>query len=300
MFTRNCLAGLYQSPRLLIAISPVILTAGFEFIMTDSIKTVMTIAGLDPSAGAGVLADIKTISAFGCYGVAAVTSLTYQNTQGVYGAHNPSGEILSAQIKPLFDDFDIAAVKTGMLPTEEVIKVVVESFSGKQISHLVVDPVVRSTSGYDLIDDIALRALLNNLFPLASVVTPNSVEAERITGIEVKDEESMLRAAERMLDLGPRAVLVKGGDMTGDIVIDLLLDQNGDQVFIGERIKSKNTHGTGCTLSSALASLLALGYELNKAVAIARSYVVEGIRSAPGLGYGYGPLNHFPQGFGIE
>lgn len=260
----------------------------------------MTIAGLDPSAGAGVLADIKTISAFGCYGVAAVTSLTYQNTQGVYGAHNPSGEVLRAQIEPLFDDFDIAAIKTGMLPTEEIIKTVVESINAIQSSHIIVDPVVRSTSGYDLIDDVALRALMDNLFPLASIVTPNSVEAERITGIEVTDRDSMLRAAERMLALGPRAVLVKGGDMTGDTVIDLLLDQNGARVFTGERIKSRNTHGTGCTLSSALASLLALGYEQHKAVAVARSYVVEGIRSAPGLGHGYGPLNHFPPGLRIE
>lgn len=272
----------------------------YIFIMGESIKTVMTIAGLDPSAGAGVLADIKAISALGCYGVAAVTSLTYQNTRGVYGAHNPSGEVLRSQIEPLFDDFNIAAVKTGMLPTEDAIKTVVDCLVVRQVPHLVIDPVVRSTSGYDLIDDRALRVLIDNLFPLASIVTPNSVEAERITGIEIKDQESMLRAAELMLALGPRAVLVKGGDMSGETVTDLLLNRSGVEVFVGERIKSNNTHGTGCTLSSALASLLALDYELRNAVAIARKYVVSGIRSAPGLGHGYGPLNHFPAGFKIE
>lgn len=263
-------------------------------------KVVMTIAGLDPSAGAGVLADLKTISAFGCYAVSAVTSLTYQNTQGVYGAHNPSGEVIRAQIEPLFDDFDIAAVKTGMLPTEDIIETVADCLISKNVHHIVVDPVVRSTSGYDLIDDAALKSLIERLFPLASIVTPNAIEAERITGIKVKDQQSMTQAAERILALGPSAVLVKGGDMKGERVIDVLFDESGVEVFAGERIRSNNTHGTGCTLSSALASLLALDYEIRRAIEVARSYVVAGIRSAPGLGQGFGPLNHFPPEFKFE
>jgi len=177
---------------------------------------------------------------------------------------------------------------------------VVDCLESKSVPYIVVDPVVRSTSGYDLIDDAALKSLINRLFPLASIVTPNAVEAERITGIKVTDRESMMRAAEQILALGPRAALVKGGDMSGDNVTDILIDESGMRVFEGERIRSRNTHGTGCTLSAALASLLALGHQMRGAVAVARSYVVEGIRSAPGLGHGFGPLNHFPPGFKIQ
>ena len=144
--------------------------------------TVMTIAGFDPSAGAGVLADIKTMSAFSCYGVAAITSLTLQNTQGVFGAYHQTREVVRGQLEPLFDDFDIAAIKTGMLPTRDVIEEVADALSSRAIAHVIVDPVVRSTSGYDLIDDRALAALIDLLFPLATVVTPNRAEAERITG----------------------------------------------------------------------------------------------------------------------
>jgi hydroxymethylpyrimidine kinase/phosphomethylpyrimidine kinase len=258
---------------------------------------VMTIAGFDPSAGAGVLADVKTMGAFGCYGVAAVTSLTLQNTQGVYGAHHQGKEVVRGQVEALFDDFDIAAVKTGMLPSIDVIQEVAEVIRAKKVQHLVVDPVVRSTSGFDLIDDKALDALITNLFPLASVVTPNAAESERITGIHIKDITAMQKAAENILALGPRAVLVKGGDVQSERATDLLLDSTGGVTFTTRRLLTKNTHGTGCTLASALACLLARGFTLRDSVSIAKKYVYKAIRSAPGLGRGHGPLNHFTHEF---
>ncbi|MCI0485302.1 MAG: bifunctional hydroxymethylpyrimidine kinase/phosphomethylpyrimidine kinase [Blastocatellia bacterium] len=257
----------------------------------------MTIAGLDPSAGAGVLADIKTISAFRCYGVAAVTSLTLQNTRGVFGAHHQSKECVVGQLKPLFDDFEISAVKTGMLPAGDVIEAVADIVSSENVRHIVVDPVVRSTSGYDLIDEAALEALIETLFPVATVVTPNRAEAERITGIRLETRSAMERAAEAILALGPQAVLIKGGDTGGDRATDLLLDASGITLYDGERVASTDTHGTGCALSSALACLLAEGLSLREAVPIAKRYIVEGIRRAPGLGRGHGPLNHFPSEF---
>jgi len=262
-------------------------------------QVVMTIAGLDPSAGAGALADIKTISAFGCYGVAAVTSLTLQNTQGVFGAYHQSRLVVRGQIEPLFDDFEIAAIKTGMLPTAGIIEEIAEIISARAVSRLVVDPVVRSTSGFDLIDEKALSALVRNLFPLASVVTPNVVEAERITGIAITDSQSIHRAAEAILALGPRAVLLKGGDFRSETADDLLVDGEGSMVVSAKRLGSRNTHGTGCALAAALACLLARGLSLRESVPIAKRYINEAINSAPGLGRGHGPLNYFPPGFGL-
>ncbi|HVG19614.1 MAG TPA: bifunctional hydroxymethylpyrimidine kinase/phosphomethylpyrimidine kinase [Blastocatellia bacterium] len=261
---------------------------------------VMTVAGFDPSAGAGILADIKTMSAFGCYGIAAVTSLTLQNTQGVFGAYHQDRESVRGQMGPLFDDFDVAAVKTGMLPSAGVIQEVADAVRANGVERLVVDPVVTSTSGFDLIDDEALDALITCLFPLASLVTPNAAEAERITGIHVNDGATMQAAAEAILALGPRAVLVKGGDVQSEKATDLLLDSTGGATgvtFSVERVRSKSTHGTGCTLASALACLLARGHALRDSVPVAKRYVYEAIRSAPGLGRGHGPLNHFPPEF---
>jgi hydroxymethylpyrimidine/phosphomethylpyrimidine kinase len=261
---------------------------------------ILTIAGFDPSAGAGTLADIKTMSAFGCYGVAAITSLTFQNTQGVYGAAHQAKEVVSQQLSALFDDFYIAAIKTGMLPTSEVIEEVAVQIAARPLPHVVVDPVVRSTSGYDLIDDRALKGLTEKLFPLASVVTPNAVEAERITGITIKDAHSMAHAAEKMLAMGAKAVIIKGGDLVSEDAIDFLMDADGSMVYTAKKIPSTSTHGTGCTLSSALACLLPMGYSLREALPIAKKYIVEAIRTAPNIGHGHGPLNHFPPEFGME
>ena len=243
--------------------------------------TVMTIAGFDPSAGAGVLADVRTISAFGCYGVAAVTSITEQNTRGVSGAHHLGGPLVSRQIELLLEDFDVRAVKTGMLPTRECVEAVADSLSRAGARHLVVDPVMRATSGYALIDHGGIEALVSLLFPLASVVTPNADEAERLTDIAVKDVDSMKRAGEAILKLGPRAVLVKGGHVAGEMAIDVLVHESGFLEFSGDRIDSRSAHGTGCALSSAIACELGLGLAVEEAVRSAKQYVAEAIRNAP-------------------
>ncbi len=254
----------------------------------------MTIAGFDPSAGAGILADVKTVSAFGCYGVAAITSLTYQNTQGVFGSANQGGAIVRQQLHPLFDDFEIAAIKTGMLPSAEVIAAVAEELAARPALPLVVDPVIRSTSGYDLIDDEALGVLIEKLLPLATVVTPNAVEAERMTGIKIQDVATMQAAGEALLGRRAAAVLIKGGDLTGEEATDLLVEANQVAEFRLPRLASLHTHGSGCTLAAALACLLAHGLPLSEAVRRAKTYVHEAIRRAPGLGKGHGPLGHFP------
>jgi len=259
---------------------------------------VMAIGGLDPSAGAGILADIKAISAFGCYGVAVVTSVTFQSSSGVYGAHHHAKAIVEGQIKPLFDDFEIAAIKTGMLPTRDCIEAVARAINERNGGPLVIDPVVRSTTGGELMEDIAdgIETLVQCLFPLASLVTPNEFEAQLITGIHVEDTESRARAARSILDMGPAAVLIKGGDAGGKDSTDTLLDSDGLLELAAQRIESRNTHGTGCALASATACLLARGISLRDSLKTAKRYVSEAIRTAPGLGRGYGPLNHFPSG----
>ena len=255
---------------------------------------VLAVAGFDPSAGAGVLADIKTISAFGCYGLGVVTSLTMQNTREVLAATHQSRETIKAQLQPLFADFEIAAVKTGMLPTQEAVEEVVSVLRANSVANIVVDPVARSTSGYDLIEEDALAALISLLFPLASVVTPNWDEAERITGIAVRDESSAEQAAVAILALGPRAVLLKGGDAESVSATALLVDGLGTAWYRSPKLRSRDTHGTGCALASALACLLVRGRTLRESVPVAKQYVCQAISSAPGLGDGKGPLNHFP------
>lgn len=253
----------------------------------------LTVAGLDPSGGAGVVADIKTFTAFGCFATAAVTSLTFQNTTGVFGASHQTAADVRAQIIPVVEDFDVAGAKTGMLPTREVIEEVARLFrETAALPAPVVDPVVRSTSGYDLIDDAALVALKRELLPLARVVTPNTHEAERITGLRVKDEQGMFEAARLMRGMGARAVLVKGGHLEGE-ALDLLLDEDGRvETFRADRIETESTHGTGCTLAAAIAACLARGMSLAESVAAAKSFVTQAILRAPRIGRGHGPVNH--------
>ncbi|HEX8144653.1 MAG TPA: bifunctional hydroxymethylpyrimidine kinase/phosphomethylpyrimidine kinase [Pyrinomonadaceae bacterium] len=250
----------------------------------------LTIAGFDPSGGAGVVADIKTFTAFGCFATAAVTSLTFQNTMGVYGAAHQTAETVRAQVLPVIEDFHVACAKTGMLPTREVILEVARLFREAALPAPVVDPVVRSTSGYDLIDDDALKALTTGLMPLARVVTPNIPEAERITGLRITDEEGMRRAASVMREMGARAVLVKGGHLKGVDAPDILDDEGRVAVFRGERIETTSTHGTGCTLAAAIAACLGRNAKLEDAVGRAKRYVADAIRHAPGIGHGHGPI----------
>jgi hydroxymethylpyrimidine/phosphomethylpyrimidine kinase len=253
----------------------------------------MAVGGFDPSGGAGVLADIKTIAAMRCYGVAAVTSLTVQNTTGVLAAYHQTAETVGEQMQALFDDLDVRAVKTGMLPSLAIVREVARLLALRSHLTIVLDPVLRSSTGFDLAA-AGLQAAIGELFPLARLVTPNIAEAEAITGVHIKDRKSMATAASKILDLGPAAVLVKGGDLQlGEESVDLFLDRNGPVEITGPRISSRNTHGTGCTLASAIACLLVRGVELLTAVRAAKSYVADAIRTGPGLGKGFGPLNHF-------
>jgi hydroxymethylpyrimidine/phosphomethylpyrimidine kinase len=257
---------------------------------SNRLPVALSIAGFDPSGGAGLVADIKTFTAFGCFAAAAVTSLTFQNTTGVFGAVHQSAETVRAQVLPVVEDFEVACAKTGMLPTREVIEEVARLFRETPLPAPVVDPVVRSTSGYDLIDDRALGSLVRELLPLARLVTPNIPEAERITGLRITSEGQMLEAARRMREMGARAVLVKGGHLEGE-AIDLLYDGASVQAFRAARIETTSTHGTGCTLAAAIAANLGHGRSLPDAIASAKRFVTQAILHAPGLGHGYGPVN---------
>lgn len=256
----------------------------------------LTIAGLDPSGGAGIVADIKTFSAFGCFAAAAVSSVTFQNTTGVFGSAHQTADSVRRQIEAVLDDYDIAAVKSGMLPTREIIETVAEIASERGLPNLVVDPVVRSTSGFDLIDDSALDALIENLFPLAAIITPNIPEAERISKMKIRSADDISIAAEIMQKLGARHVLIKGGHAEtgeGEIrkAVDHLFIDDKFHFFEADYIDTTATHGTGCTLAAAIAANLALGRDLVDSVRLAKEFVTEAIRTAPGLGKGNSPIN---------
>jgi hydroxymethylpyrimidine kinase/phosphomethylpyrimidine kinase len=256
----------------------------------------LSIAGLDPSGGAGVIADIKTFAAFGCYGAAAVTSITFQNTTGVFGTLHQTSESVRMQVQPIVDDLSVDALKTGMLPTAEIIEATAELISNNGLKNIVVDPVVRSTSGFDLIDGDALRALVEKLFPLSDIVTPNLAEAERITGIAIESEADVEDAAGVMRSMGARSVLIKGGHhfegAKKGVARDTLFMADSMRVFESEFIETSSTHGTGCTLSAAIAANLAMGIDLPEAVENAKKYVTEAIRNAPDIGRGHSPIDH--------
>ena len=253
---------------------------------------VLTIAGLDPSGGAGIVADIKTISALGCFPAAALTSITYQNTTGVFGAEHQTAETLLAQVEPVMRDLDVVAAKTGMLPTAEIVAEVARLFSEEQLPAPVVDPVMVSTSGHDLIGDEAFQILKTRLLRVARVVTPNIPEAERLVGFSIESEADMRRAAGAIRSLGARAVLVKGGHRAiQEQAIDVLLDEDGRLVeFREEYIDVGEIHGSGCTLSAAIAAGLGKGMTLENAIRAAKNYVTNAIKSVPRIGHGARPL----------
>jgi len=260
-------------------------------------KIALTIAGVDPSGGAGTIADVKTFAAFGIFPAAAIASITFQNTQGVFGAEHQSAESVRKQITPILDDYEVAAVKTGMLPTREVIEQVAAIIKERSLKNVVVDPVVRSTSGFDLIDEPALRALIDRLFPLADIITPNIPEAERISGVAIESESDIHDAASVMRDLGAKNVLIKGGHLLsaeGGMAKDFLFVGSELTVFEGAYWETTATHGTGCTLSSAIAANLALGNDLARSVEIAKKFVNEAIHTAPMIGRGHSPINIKP------
>jgi hydroxymethylpyrimidine/phosphomethylpyrimidine kinase len=263
--------------------------------MTDSRAPfrgrVLAIGGSDPGGGAGIQADIKTITALGGYAASAVTAVTVQDTLGVHGIHPIPPAIIGAQIKAVLADIGADAIKTGMLGDAAAVEAVLEALAVWPAIPLVVDPVMIAGSGTRLMDERALTPL-RRLIALAALVTPNAPEAETLTGVAVVCVDDQRAAAEALLAAGARAVMVKGGHVPGDRVIDLLITPRGETIFEGERIVTRHTHGTGCTLASACATGLAQGMALEAAVARAWAYTAEAIRQAPGFGAGAGPLDH--------
>ncbi len=254
---------------------------------------VLIIAGSDSGGGAGIQADIKTVTMLGGFAATAVTALTAQNTLGVHGILGIDPAFIRQQMQVVLRDIGADCLKTGMLHSAEVIETVAATI-GEEASGvpLVVDPVMVAKGGAALLQDSAAHALITLMVPRATVLTPNLPEAEALTGLKVADLDGMRRAAAALLALGPKAVLVKGGHLEGPVLFDLLLTADGETVFESGRIDTSHTHGTGCTLASAIATGLAQGMDVAGAVARARDYVHRAIATAPGLGKGHGPLNH--------
>jgi len=256
---------------------------------------VLSIAGSDSGGGAGIQADLKTFSALGCYGMTAITAITAQNTQGVRGIHGIPPEMLRAQIDAVVEDIGADAVKIGMLATPEVVRVVADAIRRHRLPHVVLDPVMVATSGDRLIVPETVAALVGELFPLAEVITPNLDEAALLLGRPIEGADALDTAAQALLGLGARAALLKGGHLPGDWVVDVLALQDGThQRLESARIATHNGHGTGCTLSSAIAAHLALGHALPEAVQKARTYILGAIQAGAAVrtGRGHGPLNH--------
>jgi hydroxymethylpyrimidine kinase/phosphomethylpyrimidine kinase len=261
---------------------------------TSDQPMVLTVAGFDPTGGAGIIADIKTLVAFSCQPAAAITSLTFQNSDGVFGAAHESAQSLRAQILPIVEESRIVACKTGMLPTPEILLELTRLIREVDLPAPVVDPVLRSTSGYELMKAEAIEVLLTELLPVARLITPNIPEAEKLTGLVIKNEEGMQAAAAKLRTMGARAVLVKGGhlDQNSEIrglrsapaapraqAIDVLDDEGRVTVFRSDWIDSPPMRGTGCILSAAIAACLAQGMELQEAVKLARQFVADAIRN---------------------
>jgi hydroxymethylpyrimidine/phosphomethylpyrimidine kinase len=258
------------------------------------VRTALTIAGSDSGGGAGIQADLKTFSALGVFGMSAITAITAQNTLGVTAVFELPPEIVAAQIDAVVTDIGVDAAKTGMIANSEIIKVVAAKVREHGISTLVVDPVMIATSGDRLLREEAVQALRTELLPLATVATPNLPEAGVLTGREVSSTEEMRDAARAIVDLGARSVIVKGGHLAGD-ALDIFYDGSQFLELPARRIDTTSTHGTGCTLASAIAALLAKGEPLEQAITQAKVYVTAAIERAYPIGHGHGPVHHFHQ-----
>ncbi len=261
-----------------------------------AVPNVLSIAGSDPSGGAGIQADLKTFGALGAYGMAALTALTAQNTRAVTAVHVPPPVFLAEQIDAIFLDVVVAAVKIGMLGDAPVVEVVADRLRSFNAANVVLDPVLVATSGDSLGTPEVVEAMRRRLLPLASVVTPNLPEAARLTGRPAaQDVAGMRDAAKALVDAGARAVLVKGGHLGGERAVDVLFDGLTVEEFEAPRVDTPNTHGTGCTLSSAIAVNLALGFELPEAVMRAKGYLTLALQNGHRLrvGGGHGPVHHF-------
>ena len=255
-------------------------------------KTALTIAGTDPSGGAGIQADIKTMTANGVFATCAVTALVAQNTTGVKSIVECTPDFLAEELDCVFTDIFPDAVKIGMVSSSDLIRVIAERLRHYGAKNIVVDPVMVATSGSSLMKTDAVQTLIDELLPLSTVITPNIPEGEILSSEKIESRDDMERAAKRIGDTYGCAVLLKGGHRVND-ANDLLYAGGEMQWFEGKRIDNPNTHGTGCTLSSAIASNLALGKSVPEAVRLAKEYVTDAIRHAPGLGHGCGPLDHF-------
>lgn len=253
----------------------------------------LTIAGSDPSGGAGIQADLKTFHQFGVYGEAVITLITVQNTQRVSRVETLSAELVRQQIEAAVSDIPPAAAKTGALGNVQIVEAVAEAARSFRFP-LIVDPVMLSKHGAILIAEKAQEALKSRLLTHAFLVTPNIPEAEALTGMILRSESDMQTAGERLLDIGCKAVLIKGGHKEGE-PIDVLCTPGDAVTFAGRRVQTTRTHGTGCTYSAAITALLALGYDLHESVQHAKAFIQRAIETAPALGHGQGPVNHFAE-----
>jgi hydroxymethylpyrimidine/phosphomethylpyrimidine kinase len=255
-------------------------------------STVLTIAGFDPSAGAGILADIKTISSLGSYGLACITAITYQNTKEVRGTYTTTGDALKLQLETLLDDIEVNAVKTGMLAIKENVEIISSIVSSRSLQPLVVDPIIISSSGYPLLDEKGVNTLKERLIPLAEVITPNLLEASALSGIEVKNVKQMEEAAKVLFDLGPANVLVKGGHLV-DKPIDVLYDGEEYTLFEGRRIEGIEAHGLGCHFSAAITTFLSQGLALKEAIQKSKKLIQEYLENSCNIGQGKAIPNVF-------
>lgn len=258
-----------------------------------TLPVVLTIAGSDSGGGAGIQADLKTFHAFRVFGTSAITAITAQNTTGVTAVHPVPLEVVREQIEAVAVDLAPAAVKTGMLATSDLVLTVSGEIARHGFPNFVCDPVMVASSGARLLDENAIDALLTRLLPLCTLITPNLDEARILTGLRVEGEEGMLESAQALVEAGAGAALVKGGHGEGDEVVDLLWDGVNVRKWRRPRLHTRNVHGTGCTLSAGIAAGLAQGSDLEEAVTSALDFVARAIQEAPGLGSGFGPLNHF-------
>lgn len=260
--------------------------------MTDRIGRVLIIAGSDSGGGAGIQADIKSVTALGGYAATAITAVTVQNTLGVSAVHALSADLVEAQARAVLEDIGADAVKIGMLGDTTIVEAVARILEGAPEVPAVIDPVMVAKGGAALLTAPASEAVRDLLVPRAALLTPNAPEAAALTGLDVHTTDDLRRAGEALLALGAAAVLMKGGHIEGATVVDVLMTPGGETTFEGPRIDTRHTHGTGCTLSSACAAGLAQGLTLEQAVARGWAYTAEALRRAPGFGAGHGPLDH--------
>ncbi len=258
-----------------------------------ALKQVLTIAGSDSGGGAGIQADLKAMSANGVFAMSVITAITAQNTEEVTEVFELPVSIIAAQIDAVFDDFEVAAVKTGMLSSADIVSVVAKMLRPQHVTNLVVDPVMVSKNGHPLLKPDAVEALKRELIPLALVVTPNIHEAQHLSGMEIRSLSDARQAAKAIHRLGCRCVLIKGGHLLAEKGTDLLYDGRFFSIYKGEFIETPHTHGTGCTYASAIAAQLARGKPLPDAVQTAKTYITEAIRHSLAIGHGRGPTNHF-------